>query len=110
MLSNGAALGRVTEAGVPIPQTIFACAEEDILQVAKWLGYPLLIKGDHCLEKGLPALPDLNFMTGIRYRRWLYDLRLAARRPGRILDFAAIALIRVCIQTLIGMTSPHRSR
>jgi predicted ATP-grasp superfamily ATP-dependent carboligase len=39
------------------------------------------------LAKGLPVLPDLNFKTGIRYRRWLNDLRLVARRPGRILGF-----------------------
>ena len=39
------------------------------------------------LAEGVSVKPDLRFKTGVRYRRWLNDLRLVVRRPGRVFGF-----------------------
>lgn len=44
------------------------------------------------LADGVPVKPDLRFRTGVCYRRWLHDLRLVAKRPGRVFGFVSDCL------------------
>jgi len=53
------------------------CADVDLVTP-----YRQLAEGNH-------VEPDLRFKTGIHYRRWLNDLRLVAKRPGRFFGFVA---------------------
>lgn len=46
----------------------------------------------HAVAQGRIPAPDLGYKTGLRYRRWLQDLRLVAKRPRRLFGFVADCL------------------
>jgi hypothetical protein len=46
----------------------------------------------HAIVQGRIPEADLRYRTGLIYRRWLRDLRLMARKPGRIFGFAGDCL------------------
>lgn len=46
----------------------------------------------HAVAQGRIPAPDLGYETGVRYRRWLQDLRLVTKRPGRVFGFVGDCL------------------
>jgi carbamoylphosphate synthase large subunit len=44
------------------------------------------------LADGASVRPDLRFKIGVRYPRWLNDLRLVVKRPGRFFGFVGDCL------------------
>ena len=45
-----------------------------------------------CLADGNPVKPDLRYRTGVRYRRWLQDVRLVLKQPSRFYGFVSDCL------------------